>query len=168
MQGQNDNWDNPNHEWLLSWANFLGILSRDDAGEEKQVQGFKHLIGNGHRTRQKHRQTTTNAAAGNRDGEMTNIGEVINRWLDESRWGQYRWCAWRGKAGVRKWWWQECLMQGSLAPLSTRVEEREQAWHILHRHPLPASLIRTCSLPASGIMHFHLSLYQYRLSIFLN
>ena len=61
-----------------------------DAGETKQVRGVKHLIKNGHGTRpeqrqqtSKHRQKSINAAAGNRAGnragQLSNIGEVINR-----------------------------------------------------------------------------------------
>ena len=62
-----------------------GKCHRNDAGKAKQVQGVKHLIGNGHRTRQEQSQQTgdkhitINAAVGNRAGELTNIGEEKNR-----------------------------------------------------------------------------------------
>ena len=62
-------------------------MSRVDAGETKQVRGVKHLIKNGHGTRQEQRQQTDNtdkkqynAAAENRAEELTNIREEINRW----------------------------------------------------------------------------------------
>ena len=56
------------------------------AGETKQVRGVKHVINNAQGTRQEQHQQTGNAnkkllmqKAGNRAGEQTNIGEVINR-----------------------------------------------------------------------------------------
>jgi hypothetical protein len=57
---------------------------RTDIGDEKQVRGVKHLLGNRHETRQEQRQhtgkqghKTINAEAGNRAGNQTYVVKVI-------------------------------------------------------------------------------------------
>ena len=62
---------------------------RTDAEDEKQVRGVKHSIRNRHKTRQDQtqhkgiqRQTTINAEARNREGNQTDIGEVMTEVIE--------------------------------------------------------------------------------------